>query len=158
MGRKKLPDEVKQMKGTLQPCRAIGNDGIVRVQLGALKAPDYLSIEGKKIWKEKTAILTTISVLTPLDLDALAHYCETVALLRDAFRDVHSDDKYTAVYDKYGNLISYVLNPNYKIIKGLLQEADRLGSEFGFTPASRSAIISGIKKETDKDEFSDFDE
>ena len=95
-GRKKIPDEIKKLRGTDQPCRLSGETNSMMV----IESIDDTSgmkmmqtIGAKKIFKEKANQLIQMKTLTEMDMEQLAIYCNSV----DIYQFMHSpfiQDKY----------------------------------------------------------------
>ena len=155
MGRKRIPDEIKEARGTLQPCRSQGDDGIER--LVKVTPPKWLPPMAKKIFKEKTNILINYRVLTPLDLDNMALYANALADYIEALKILQEQGKYNTVFDDTGRVIGFVENPYLKNMRESVKVITAIGSQYGLSPASRVSITKDMKKDDDKDEFSDFE-
>lgn len=83
MPRRKLPDNVKELRGTNQPCRAGGAwiDDLDPVD-EMPEAPRYLSIEAKEYWGRVTVALQERGILSELDLEALEVLCVLYGRMR----------------------------------------------------------------------------
>lgn len=160
-GRKKLPDEIKRLKGTLQKCRTTekqNTDGLIVTQ-NTLVVPSWLDREAKKIFKAKAGQLISIGVLTELDLGLLALYANSLSLIVDASKEIQKTGKVNTVYNDEGKIIAFLVNPMFKIMNDNMKIINQIGSQFGFSPTSRAAIMAlATKKEGPKDDFADFDE
>lgn len=156
MGRKAIPDQIKKARGTLQPCRATNGGKIATIS--AVTPPSWLPKEAKKIFKDKCNMLAAYKVLTPLDLDQLAIYANSMSEAMISIEKINTQGRFTVIQDDYGNVINYVANPYIKHLAEQIKVINKLGSEFGFSPASRSSIEKSMVKDDDRDEFSDFEQ
>lgn len=156
MGRKPLSDAVKKARGTLQPCRARGDAQIATVS--DVPAPSWLPAKAKKIFLEKAQMLSCLGVLTPLDIDQLALYANARMEVENAIRVINKEGHFNNVYDDEGRVIGTVPNPFIKHMNDQIKMLLQIGSNFGFSPASRSSITKEMVQKEQKDDFSDFDE
>ena len=100
------------------------------------RCPSYLSAEAKREWRRVSKYLYDAGLLSAIDLDALAMYCDTVALWIEATQK--RQEKGLVGTTVNGNLIQ---NPYLSIANRAKRDALRFMHEFGMTPSSRSRII-----------------
>lgn len=124
---------------------------------GMPPCPPHLDKIAKKRWKELGGYLFQIGLLSVIDGDAFAVYCQAysdwVKIERSLKKDTDVQMKHTI--DAAGNeFLEMKLNPRvrqksllWQIMKGYL-------AEFGMTPSSRSRI--GVKVKGQKDELEDM--
>ena len=156
MGRKPLSDAMKKARGTLQPCRARGDEQIATIS--NVPAPAWLPAKAKKIFLEKAEMLSCLGVLTALDIDQLALYANARYEVEEAIKIINKEGRFNSVYDDEGRVIATVANPYIKHMNDQLKVLLQIGSNFGFSPASRSSITKEMKQKEQKDDFSDFEE
>ena len=156
MGRKPLSDAIKKARGTLQPCRARGDEQLATIS--NVPAPAWLPVKAKKIFLEKAEMLSCMGVLTALDVDQLALYANARYEVEEAIKIINKEGRFNSVYDDEGRVIATVANPYIKHMNDQLKVLLQIGSNFGFSPASRSSITKEIKQKEQKDDFSDFEE
>jgi P27 family predicted phage terminase small subunit len=99
------------------------------------ECPAYLTGLAQKEWDRLLAELSTLRVLTNLDLAALAGYCSSYGMWVDA----------TEAIQKFGTVVKSpkgypIQSPYVSIANRQAELMIRYASEFGFTPASRSGI------------------
>lgn len=99
------------------------------------RAPHWLSEEAKREWRRVARQLHAIGLLTTLDGDALAMYCETLATWKRAEGQVRA--KGEVVKTTNGNIIQ---NPYLAIANRAKRDALVLMREFGMTPSARTRI------------------
>lgn len=155
-GRKNLPAEVKQLRGTAQPCREeqSGSDTVTR--LSDVTPPSWLDTMAKKIFKSKAEQLIALRVLTVLDIDMLALYAQSYSLIVEALQKIKKEGKFNTLYNDEGQIIGFVENPYMKVYRDNFDKVQKLSGHFGFSPATRKSILSVADKKEDKDDFSDF--
>ena len=147
---------MKKARGTLQPCRARGDEQIATVS--NVPAPAWLPAKAKKIFLEKAEMLSCLGVLTALDVDQLALYANARYEVEEAIKIINKEGRFNSVYDDEGRVIATVANPYIKHMNDQLKVLLQIGSNFGFSPASRSSITKEMKQKEQKDDFSDFEE
>jgi len=140
-GRKSIPDTIKRLRGTDQPCRLSGEvntdpiEDIVEIvnsgQLRVLKTK-----RAKDIFKEKANQLIQLKVLTKMDFEQLAIYAHNVDMMFTCMAELKKG-KFKEIHDEEGNIIRYVENPYLKLYKDLIPLINKMASEFGFSPVSR---------------------
>src|SRR5262245_15040438 len=114
-------------------------------------APAWLSDVAKPKWGETATLLAGTGLLTDLDHDALAAYCETWATWRKAVETVEREG---ATYRTAAGLVKR--HPAVAIAaqagKDLLAWAERLG----LTPAARQRMRVELPSEGEHDPMEDF--
>ncbi|NQV57116.1 MAG: phage terminase small subunit P27 family [Rhodospirillales bacterium] len=132
-GRKQKPTAVKLYQGN--PGKRPLNRHEPLPPIGAPECPAEVSDAARVEWDRIVADLTQLNMLTSLDRAALAAYCEAYAMWTEAITAIH----------KFGTIVKsptgYPMQSPYVSIANRQAEIMlRIGSEFGFTPASRSRI------------------
>ena len=133
-GRKPVPTAIKQLRGTVQPCRTNPDE----IQLEAVsklpRAPRWFSDTAKKIYKTKGNQLRALGVLTSLDFELFLSFCREYADYIDTAAELEKipvkavlDEKNEAVYKRMA-----------KINRESWERAVKLAAEFGFTPSARA--------------------
>jgi len=130
------PTELKKLQGN--PGRRPLNDREAKPAIIKPRCPAYLSDEGKKEWRRVVGYLYDAKLLTAIDHEALAMYCETVGIWVKATQQVNQSGMVGKT--KAGNLIH---NPYLDIANRAKRDALRFMQEFGMTPASRARVIVG---------------
>ena len=154
-GRKKVPDEVKKLRGTDQPCRKQNNvdkfdvlDNLPKVKLAGT---------AKKIFKIVATELMCKQLLDNVGLDLLVAYAQEMALYSDMMCALRVEGYVIKKKVKEG-VFTTSINPKRKLAESALANAQKLSSEFGFTPASRNRVMGMFSEKKEKDEFADFEE
>jgi len=104
------------------------------------RCPAWLSPKAKKVWKRMVPELGRIGVLTVIDGEALAAFCQTYVRWQAAeeFLDQHGD--VYPVRDERGRIKYMQQFPQVSIARNLLLILKGFYQEFGMTPASRTRI------------------
>ena len=104
---------------------------------GEVIAPDWLSDDARREWDRLAPTLIRMGVLTSIDRDALAVYCEAVA---------HYEQAVTLV-DKSAVLIrgtrGLVKNPAMQVARDQAAIIRAYARELGLTPSARSEMVHG---------------
>ncbi len=153
-GRKPLPTNLKVIQGTAQPCRM--NHKEPKPDNRKVTAPKNLSDEARKHWK--TVVKNLGTVITVMDQDALALYCELYAQWVDAGNMIKkkgmviADPRYAGKKTDDGKTITVpVMSPYFRASMKLADQMKQMLCEFGMTPSSRTRIRAD--NPTAEDEF-----
>ena len=149
-GRKPLPDEVKELRGTLEERRARGKTPGVPVQ----DLSKVVSVRGirvlqsdraKQIFKQKCNQLIGLKLLTEIDYDNISIYANNLDKLYSLMKDLKEQGDTVTLYKVIHKLdgetvqipIKCVVNPLWNIYFSLIATLDKIGSNYGFSPVSR---------------------
>ena len=154
-GRKKLPDELKSLRGTNQPCRMAGSDvpgatAVVTLPRSGLKGT------AKKVFEVVAMELIHNRLLDMVGIDLVVAYAREIGLYHDLMRELEKKGYTIDVETKFGTMT--VINPKRKVAESALMNAKPLATEFGLTPASRSRVAALLSDEGPKDDFAEFEE
>jgi len=116
----------------------------MRTEPKAPEAPEGMSSAGADCWQRITPKLVEARVLTELDRETLAAFCECWAEYW-ALKAVVAEVGYYTTSKSGGDR----LHPAVTARKTMLDNVIRLGREFGLTPASRSRIEALPESPTD---------
>lgn len=157
-GRKKLPQEIKNLKGTSQRCRETSEINTNKVSdldmlLDVKKLTVLKTKRSKDIFKEKANQLIKLKILTELDFELLAIYAHNVDLTFTCINEMKKG-MFKEIFDENGNVIRFVQNPYLKLYKETVERVNKIGSEFGFSPVSRMRLSTQPEKE--ETEFEKF--
>lgn len=151
-GRKRIPDSLKALKGTLQNCR-INRDAPnpdVAPQ-NEMQPPKFLDAVGKAEYRKKAELLHRLGVFREGDNVALAAYASAFSHWKAAM-DVLNEEG-LLITDVKGNKVQ---NPALFIVKRALEDMRHFIVEFGLTPASRQRLK--VEKNEKKSEWDIFGE
>lgn len=143
-GRKPIPDQLKALRGTDQPCRMSGKvDTVDRIsdirEITSTKKMKLLPTKrAREIFKSKANQLIGLGILTELDIEHLAVYANSLDVLFSCMEGMRKPP--VERKDKAGRLLGYVAPPEIAMYKQMVDHVNRIGAEFGFTPMSRQRI------------------
>ena len=156
MARPKKPTKIKELQGTLQPCRQVANEMQVSQVVEMPSAPSFLNEEGANEWDIVTNELANINMLHLTDLAILAAYCNEMGTYNALSKELGGNFTQQTV-DKDGRLRMTKINPKYKIMQSALQNAIKIATQFGFTPSSRASLSMPEQEEEKTTGFNFFD-
>lgn len=147
-GRPSKPNALKQLAGTLQPCR-MKNE----VDLGNLNkippAPKYFSKLAKKIYKTTANKLIKVKLLNEVNISLVVAYAEEMGKYYDTEEKLNGTTGRTySIFDKQGNE-KIVRNPLDSMASEYLENAKKIAVELGITPASSSRVKMPVAKNED---------
>jgi P27 family predicted phage terminase small subunit len=102
-----------------------------------------LSDEARKHWRRLVPQLRAMKVLSLLDADALAMYCNTLVRWREAEDFITKHSSVYPIRDDQGRIKCMQQFPQVAIARNLLLVLRAYQQEFGLTPAARSRIQIG---------------
>lgn len=135
-GRKKLPDEIKVIRGTDQPVRMSPNAPKLRVEMPM--PPDWLTETAKEAYLEIAGILLDMRVVTRAHRMPLILLCEAYADYRK-YRDILQEvgETYTTTSES-GTI--YRVRPEVGMRNEAWKQFRSMCSEFGLTPSSATKV------------------
>jgi P27 family predicted phage terminase small subunit len=134
-GRRPKPTAIKELEGN--PGKRTLNKS--EPKPGRLSrapvCPAFLKGLARAQWNKMAPELARLGVLTKIDLDALARYC----LIYQRWREAEIEVKRLGVVCKTvkGNLVQ---NPWLSVANRSNEQLNKLATEFGLTPSSRSKV------------------
>lgn len=148
-GHNKLPDAVKKQRGSLKSIR-VNKDAPDLPTLSGIPAPPGWMDKPAALeeWRTVWLALQGYNMLTEIDKNALAMYCDAMADFIGINAEVLT---YTITNDK--GLI--VVNPLLRAKRDAFDRAVSLGKEFGFTPVARTRVVV-VKKDEGKSDDDDL--
>ena len=132
-GRKPTPRNLRLVKGTDRPDRHNQNEPVVPVSVP--EPPDNLTDDEAEKFREMAAKLANMRVMTEQDVDALAFYCVNFCRWVEATDIVKAGGM--MVKSRQGHPMQ---NPYLSIANRAQSECQKLLSEFGMTPSSRTRV------------------
>ena len=148
-GRKPKPTAVKVLEGNPGKRKLNMNEPVPRA-CSLPKCPDWLEDEAKAEWDRIAKNLHELGLLTDLDVQAFASYCQAYARWKENEEFITQHGSIVKTNSGYWQQVPQVAmaHQNQKI---MMQAA----AEFGLTPSARSRIIAGENgnKETDEMEL-----
>ena len=104
------------------------------------RCPLWLDADAKAKWKQLAPKLSRAGILSNVDGDALAAYCQAWSRWKAAEEFLQQNGSVLPIKDNAGKVKYLQQVPQVGIAKGLLQVLLRYQNEFGITPASRSNV------------------
>lgn len=132
-GRPAKPTALKELAGN--PGKRAINQREPKPRTKKPKMPNHLNAQARIEWTRVVKELAAMKLLTSADADALAMYCETYARWVDASKCLAEKGMVHITENGYP-----VLSPYVTIVNQFMRTMQRLLTEFGMTPASRSRI------------------
>ena len=149
-GRKPLPTQVKQIKGTLQPCRTNYHEPVPEGLL--VEPPDYMPEGAKAAWRYALECAPP-TLIRKLDMSVL----EIWACAADLYRQAQAGIGKTGLLVKAPHSGVPMQSPYLAIANKQAQIMTKAATEMGFTPASRSRVALPIESaEDDFDPWADI--
>jgi P27 family predicted phage terminase small subunit len=113
---------------------------------GEVEPPGWLSAEALEVWKEYSPKLAAMQVLTTVDVEALARWCDAVIRRRQAAAKIDVEgavlhEPITAGGEVVGQRAKK--NPWVQVWKDADQQVAAIGARFGLTPSERSQLKVG---------------
>ena len=130
---KRKPTALKILQGNPGKRALPKNEPVAEVC--APRAPAHLSPEAKQHWPKVVKHLAAAKIMTRLDVDALAMYCESYAKWILAHEHLSTEGMITISPNGYPVQSAWLQIAN----KSFEQMAKMLG-EFGMTPSSRAGV------------------
>jgi len=149
-GRKPTPTAIKQLRGTVQPCRTNPNEQALDPISKLPYAPRWFSDTAKAIYKTKGEQLRQLGVLTSLDLELFISFCREYADYIDTAAELERIPL-TAVMDEKSEQIFKRMS---KINRESWDRAKSLASEFGFSPSARAKFARPQTEDPTENDFS----
>lgn len=118
------------------------------------KCPKWLSDDAKKEWRRVAKVLFECGLLTEADQTALAAYCESYALWKQA-QELIKTEGITYEYTNKSGATNIVKHPAVEISLKSMLVIKQFCSEFGLTPSSRGRINLPAKQD-EEDPFEEF--
>jgi len=147
-GRPPKPTRVKELTGNpgKRPLSRKEPKPTARVP----KCPDWLDGEAKKKWKELVPELSRLKLLTIVDGDALATYCQAWAEFRQATEELRKESRYITLESGYVQS-----HPAVAQQRSAWATLKTFAALFGLDPSSRSKLSVGNTND-EKDELDEF--
>jgi P27 family predicted phage terminase small subunit len=137
-GRKPLPSNVVRLRGN--PGKRRLNDAEPQPVAKAPACPPCLGEEASKEWQRLAKELAELGLLTGLDRNLLAAYCQAHALWVEAVASI----------GRYGTMVKSpngypMQSPYVAVANKQVEIMVRIAAELGMTPSSRTRIRVGPK-------------
>jgi len=147
-GPKKTPTRILKLRGSWL---ADTREDEPKLESDIPNCPVWVKGIARRKYKELTKLLNTMGVLTKIDRNALARYCDTWAWWREAREFIKKNGMVYVTYtggDGNEKKIKYIQQfPQVNIANKLAAQLGRLEAEFGLTPSARAGMTIN-KKDT----------
>lgn len=169
MARPRTPTAMKELKGTLQPCRQ--NPDEPELEPGVPLAPEHLSERGRAAWNYIVAMLADMKVLTAADAMAVENAAEAYADIlearealkhpitlgegAEAYVVAHAGSRTYVTVGKGGPMVR--TRPEVALIADASRRLAMWLAKLGMTPADRSRVSGAGGKDKPDDPWDDFD-
>jgi len=141
----------KYSKAELQ--ERMNRENAIKPKVNNIKAPNWLSPFAKKEFKKMVKELLEVELVTNVDVNALALYCDAYDNYVECTRIIQEEGLMVEYTNKAAET-NKVPHPLLTKQKGLFEQMKSLSTEFGLTPAARAkiAIPKPVEKELSKEE------
>jgi P27 family predicted phage terminase small subunit len=113
--------------------------------------PTWLSPFGRRVWDRVVRELEPLGVLSVVDRDVLAAYCDAAAFAKDARDQIREDG--LAVRGQHGERVKH---PLYQVWTQSVGLVEKLGTRLALNPAARLRLLTELFEE-DCDADDDLD-
>lgn len=137
-GRKPISNALKSLRGTDQKIR-LRNEEKVET-LTKVSVPAVLkSKRAKKIFRDKAKQLIERRILSVNDIEQLTIYSYSLDTVFECMENLE-EGKFKALKDDKGRIYKFVENPYLPLYRQMVDIVNKIGSDFGFNPVSRSKV------------------
>lgn len=150
-GPKTKPTELKLLQGVPGGTGHLPKNEVKPEKTKSAKPPRYLTAAAKKIWRQECPKLEALGLMTEIDLDSFAAYCDCFARWLDVCQKINKRGWYYAIYETGGGVeverkIKFLqMFPESHLYNALQKTLYQYRREFGLTPSSRAGIGYGPK-------------
>lgn len=137
-GPRPQPTALKMLRGN--PSHRPINGEEPKPKSGIPRCPSWLDNYAKACWREIVPQLHDMQVLSLIDRQALANYCQVWSRWRKAEEFLQKHGDALPIKDESGNLKYLAQFPQVAIARNLLTILNRYQAEFGLTPSARTRI------------------
>jgi P27 family predicted phage terminase small subunit len=137
-GRKPLPTELKLLMGN--PGKRPINKNEPKPDGMMPSCPKWLSKGARIHWRRLAPQLFNMGVLTRLDGEALGAFCDCLERYVEAVEFLEKNGSVIVVRNDKGEFKFTQAAPQVGIAAKMLDQMTRIGSEFGWSPASRARL------------------
>lgn len=139
-GRPKIPAKIQAMRGN-PGHRTLKKD--IDPPVGDISCPEWINPTGKKEWRRVSAALERLGLLTEIDLQALAAYCNAYSELMAANQRIKRSGRYVMARKMW--ITAPWVNQANKSRDAMVKYA----AQFGCTPSARRGLEVKPMKSTD---------
>lgn len=143
------PTKVLQMRGSW---RAKTRNGEPQPAAKPPSCPKWLDGKGQYLFRALVAELMPLGLVTKLDAQALARYCQMWSQWREALAYVTDHGSTYPILDAEGGLKSYGEFPQVRQLLKLNEALLKIEREFGLTPSARARLARPESSDDDPQE------
>ncbi|MCE5168515.1 phage terminase small subunit P27 family [Paenibacillus profundus] len=121
-----------------------------RLKRDKIRPPTWLDDQAKKMFRHLVKQLEETELLTNLDVNGLAHYCDLHSRMLGLRKEVE-ENGYTFVNKNSRGGITYVTNPALTALNSTIKLLQAYESKFGFTIYDRTKIALKDEKPKEQD-------
>lgn len=147
-GPKSTPTETLKLRGSW---RGNARKNEPQPDAGRPACPKWLRPEAQAMWKHLSPLLERMGVLTLVDGNCLARYCEFWARWRAASEFVAKNGEAYPIKDKDDKVIGFKKFPHTVVATQLGGELLRLEQQFGLSPAARVGLTTREAHKSDNE-------
>ena len=151
VGKKPIPDHIKQKRGTLQPCRKRGSLNISTSETIPDPPEEFNKLE-KQIYYDTASELFNNGLFQKIGIPPLLMYCSYMATAIDAENKCRANGRVYIYKNKYGEKMPKV-NPYHRVSIEAFQAARQLMSEYGITPSAQARLAAAKSDDTQENPF-----
>lgn len=104
-----------------------------------LKPPVWIDAAAKKLWKKIAPEYTEIGLLTALDSEKLACYCQAIVTAQSLSKNLQKNGTFVTAVNKKG-FTTEQHRPAWQQWLDAVRLLDKLGVQFGDSPAARARL------------------
>lgn len=133
-GRKRTPTNLLKLRGSW---RADRHGSAPEVPIDKPIMPRSLKGEARKEWERLVPQLVAVNIVTKLDRNLLAVYCQTFSQWQDTIKLFESVRTSIIMKTTNGNIIQ---NPLIGVMNKTADRLIKIGAELGLSPTSRAGL------------------
>lgn len=129
-----LPENVTRLRGEVT--HSSPKVATVKPRPGKPTRPSWLTPYGKLVWGRVVKELDPLGLLSPVDRETLAAYCDASSIAKLARDQIHKHG--ILLVGQKGDLVK---NPAWQVFQQSAGILDRLGTKLALNPSSRLRIL-----------------
>lgn len=149
------PSNLKVLHGTYRSDRAPANEPKPRSV--AMPCPSYLTRDAKRVWRKVAPELKALGLLTKIDGELLAVYCQTFADWLSYKGKLQEYGDVQILRDDEGNPRYVQPSPYVGMAHKAALLLRSIAQEFGFSPSSRTRINAMPSTDDELDELTQWE-
>jgi len=142
-----VPLRLKLLRGNAGKRRLNRGEPQPTIPPGPPEPPDFLMSAAKDEWHEVAGELHALGLLTVLDRNVLAAYCQSFARWKQAetlLAELAERDPETGALTIRSAAGNRMFNPLLQVARGAASDMLKFAAEFGLSPVARTRVAGGI--------------